>query len=164
VAQYHANTLHALKELLQAAGLMHPDQLSTHHIVRRIDSERIRLLSAIMPTLRPRAILDDLEHQHNVYRLYWPLADAHSFAPHIPAAHEWRSIDALRPTVAGRPASAVQIAEELTHRARRTPAPSPGWCPSSPAHRAVPTASTPTHVPREWTASGDAPAPEHLDA
>jgi hypothetical protein len=47
VAQYHANTLHALKELLQAAGLMHPDQLSTsHHIVRRLDSTRIRLLSA----------------------------------------------------------------------------------------------------------------------
>lgn len=124
VAQYHANTLHALKELLQAAGLMHPDQLSTHHIVRRIDSARIRLLSALMPTIERRAILDDLAHQHNVYRLYWPLADAHSFAPHVPTEQELHDDpDILRPTVAGHPASAVQIAEALTRR--RPPHPRP---------------------------------------
>ena len=173
VAQYHANTLHALKELLQAAGLMHPDQLSTHHIVRRIDSERIRLLSAIMPTLKPGAILNDLEHQHNVYRLYWPLADAHSFNPRIPdTAVPDAAPEVLRPTVAGRPASAAQIAEALTHRRAPHPGAVTHLVPEqSSAHRAVPTSTTPTHVPKEWTASGDASAaaatpiaPEHLDA
>jgi len=155
VAQYHANTLHALKELLQAAGLMHPDQLSTHHIVRRIDSERIRLLSAIMPTIKPGAILSDLANQHNVYRLYWPLADAHSFAPHIPDSAELEAIPAIRPTVAGRPASAAQIAESLTHRRAPHPTAVTHLVPEqSSAARAVPSATTPSHVPKEWTESG----------
>ncbi|MBK6869040.1 MAG: FMN-binding glutamate synthase family protein [Burkholderiales bacterium] len=154
VSQYHANTLHALKELLQAAGLMHPDQLYTHHIVRRVDSTRVRLLSAMMPTMRFGAILDDLEHQHNVYRLYWPLADAHSFAPRMPTDEEL-ALRGIRPTIAGRPASAVQIAEELSRR----PAPHPRAVTrlvpkQSNVHRAIPSASTPTHVPDEWTASG----------
>ena len=165
VAQYHANTLHALKELLQAAGLMHPDQLSTHHIVRRIDSERIRLLSAIMPTIRPGALLNDLSHQLNVYRLYWPLADAHSFNPRNPDAGEPDGAPDIRPTVAGRPASAAQIAEALTRRRAPHPGAVTHLVPEqSNAARAVPSADTPTHVPKEWTASGangagGAPAP-----
>lgn len=151
VAQYHANTLHALKELLQAAGLMHPDQLSTHHIVRRIDSARIRLLSALMPTIERRAILDDLAHQHNVYRLYWPLADAHSFAPHVPTAQELRDDpDILRPTVAGHPASAVQIAEALTRR--RPPHPTPVSTVVPGQARTPHAAASASQVPEEWTA------------
>ena len=155
VAQYHANTLHALKELLQAAGLMHPDQLYTHHIVRRVDSTRVRLLSAMMPTMRFGAILNDLQNQHNVYRLYWPLANAHSFAPRSPTDEELALNPGIRPTIAGRPASAVQIAEELSRR----PAPHPDAITrlvpkQSKAHRAIPSASTPTHVPNEWTESG----------
>ena len=165
VAQYHANTLHALKELLQAAGLMHPDQLNTHHIVRRIDSERIRLLSAIMPTIKPGAILSDLAHQNNVYRLYWPLADAHSFNPRLPDSAEADAAPDIRPTVAGRPASAAQIAEALTRRRAPHPGAITHLVPEqSNAARAVPSATTPTHVPKEWTASGangagGAPAP-----
>ncbi|WP_291551872.1 FMN-binding glutamate synthase family protein [Comamonas sp. SCN 65-56] len=152
VAQYHANTLHALKELLQAAGLMHPDQLSTHHIVRRLDSARIRLLSALMPTMERRAILDDLAHQHNTYRLYWPLADAHSFAPHVPTPQELQSDpDILRPTVAGRPASAVQIAEALTRRHAPHPAPLSAIVPEQA--RARPTGASASQVPEEWTES-----------
>ena len=134
---------------------MHPDQLSTHHIVRRIDSERIRLLSAIMPTIKPGAILSDLANQHNVYRLYWPLADAHSFAPHIPDSAELEAIPAIRPTVAGRPASAAQIAESLTHRRAPHPTAVTHLVPEqSSAARAVPSATTPSHVPKEWTESG----------
>ena len=154
VAQYHANTLHALKELLQAAGLMHPDQLSTHHIVRRIDSARIRLLSALMPTIERRAILDDLPHQHNVYRMYWPLADAHSFAPHVPTQQELHdNPDILRPTVAGRPASAVQIAEELTRRRPTPPAAVSAIVPEQA--RNVHAGASASQVPEEWTASGE---------
>jgi hypothetical protein len=84
VAQYHANTLHAL-ELLQAAGLMHPDQLTPTTSCAASTPAQVRLLSAMMPTCARRHP-DDLEHQHNVYRLYWPLADARSFAPHPPTA------------------------------------------------------------------------------
>ncbi len=153
VAQYHANTLHALKELLQAAGLMHPDQLYTHHIVRRIDATRVRLLSAMMPTMRVGAILDDLEHQHNTYRLYWPLSDAHSFQPHAPTAEELAASPGIRPTVAGRPASAVQIAEELTRRRAPVPPPVSHLVPEQAmAFRSG--SGSPSGVPTEWTGSG----------
>ena len=154
VAQYHANTLHALKELLQAAGLMHPDQLYTHHIVRRIDATRVRLLSAMMPTMRFGAILDDLEHQHNIYRLYWPLADAHSFAPHPPTAEDLAASPGIRPTIAGRPASAVQIAEELTRKRRPTPAPVSHLVPEQAKTFRSPPGS-PSQVPPDWIQSGN---------
>ena len=153
VAQYHANTLHALKELLQAAGLMHPDQLYTHHIVRRIDATHVRLLSAMMPTMRFGAILDDLEHQHNVYRLYWPLADARSFALHPPTAEDLAASPGIRPTIAGRPASAVQIAEELTRKRPPTPAPVSHLVPEQ-AKTFRTTTLSPSQVPPEWTGSG----------
>ena len=153
VAQYHANTLHALKELLQAAGLMHPDQLYTHHIVRRVDATHVRLLSAMMPTMRFGAILDDLEHQHNVYRLYWPLADAHSFALHPPTAEDLAASPGIRPTIAGRPASAVQIAEELTRKRPPTPAPVSHLVPEQ-AKTFRTTTLSPSQVPPEWTGSG----------
>ena len=153
VAQYHANTLHALKELLQAAGLMHPDQLYTHHIVRRIDSTRIRLLSAVMPTMRFGAILNDLDNQHNMYRLYWPLADAQSFAPRMPTEDELRASPGIRPTIAGRPASAVQIAEELTRRPAPHPAPVSALVPEQAKTFRVDTV-LPDQVPTTWTGSG----------
>ena len=53
VANFHRNTLHALAELLAAAGLTHPGQLRLHHIARRISSSEIRLLSALFPELTP---------------------------------------------------------------------------------------------------------------
>ena len=156
VAQYHANTLHALKELLQAAGLMHPDQLSTYHIVRRIDSTRIRLLSAAMPTMRWGAILEDLAHQHNVYRLYWPLADAHNFSPRLPSADELAAFPGIRPTVAGRPASAAQIAEELTQARAPHPAAVSQLVPEQAPHGVGPAPTSADQVPPSWTESGGA--------
>ena len=159
VAQYHANTLHALKELLQAAGLMHPDQLSTYHIVRRLDSTRIRLLSAAMPTMRWGAILNDLAHQHNVYRLYWPLADAHNFSPRMPSAEELAASPGIRPTVAGRPASAAQIAEELTHLRAPHPAPVSHLVPEQAPPLAGPAPTSADQVPSTWTESGADPTP-----
>ena len=153
VAQYHANTLHALKELLQAAGLMHPDQLYTHHIVRRIDATQVRLLSAMLPTMRFDAILNDLEHQHNIYRLYWPLADAHSFAPRAPTAEELAASPGIRPTIAGRPASSAQIAEELARRPLPAPEPVSGLVPTQAKVFRTPPGS-PSQVPPEWTRSG----------
>ncbi|HLQ85288.1 MAG TPA: FMN-binding glutamate synthase family protein [Salinisphaeraceae bacterium] len=88
VTQYHANTLNALRELLQSAGLTHPDELTPYHIVRRISDSRIRLMAAVMKSMRPNAILDDLENQQRIFRLYWPLASAHSFAPRMSMAGE----------------------------------------------------------------------------
>jgi len=80
VAHYHANTLHALAELISAAGLSHPAQLRAHHIARRISPSEIRLLSALFPPLEPGELLQG-RFRNNVFRTGWPMADPHSFTP-----------------------------------------------------------------------------------
>ena len=79
VRSFHRSTLHALQELVQAAGLQHPSELSAHHIVRRVTDTEVRLLSNLIMRMEPGALLGNLEKQHNVFKDYWPLARAHSF-------------------------------------------------------------------------------------
>ncbi|QNK70904.1 FMN-binding glutamate synthase family protein [Variovorax sp. PAMC26660] len=81
VRNFHRSTLHALQELVQAAGLDHPQQITAHHIVRRISDTEVRLLSNLVMQVQPGALLGALDEQHNVFRTYWPLASAESFQP-----------------------------------------------------------------------------------
>ena len=78
VLNYHHNTLHALKELIAAAGLRHPGDLTPHHIVRRISTEEARPLSELFEFLRPGELLDG-HPRHPVFARYWPLARSDSF-------------------------------------------------------------------------------------
>ena len=85
VASFHRNTLHALLELVQAAGLQHPNDITAHHIVRRLDDSQVSLLSNIILRVEPGALLQSLDKQHKVFQTYWPLASALSFQPqHAP--------------------------------------------------------------------------------
>jgi len=79
VASFHRQTLHALQELVQAAGLEHPQQITAHHIVRRVTDTEVRLLANLVMRVEPGALLGDLSGQHGVFRQYWPQASAHSF-------------------------------------------------------------------------------------
>ncbi len=79
VRNFHRSTLHALQELVQAAGLQHPNELNAHHIVRRISATEVRLLSNLIMRMAPGGLLGTLEQQHKVFKDYWPLADADSF-------------------------------------------------------------------------------------
>jgi glutamate synthase domain-containing protein 2 len=85
VWRFHQNTLMALKELVQAAGLTHPGQITASHIVRRVSQGDVRLLANQLPFLKPGALLAATEGRadwpHNVYRQYWPLAQSSSFQP-----------------------------------------------------------------------------------
>ena len=85
VYRFHRHTLHALQELVQAAGLKHPNEITASHIVRRVSDSDVRLLASQLPLLAPGQLLDAIEGRadwpHNVYRLYWPMACAHSFQP-----------------------------------------------------------------------------------
>ncbi|GAB4036851.1 MAG: FMN-binding glutamate synthase family protein [Rubrivivax sp.] len=85
VFRYHQNTLEALKELTQAAGLAHPSGFRLSHIVRRVNKSEVKLLANLLPTVRPGELLAAAEGRgewpHNVYRLYWPLARAEDFSP-----------------------------------------------------------------------------------
>ncbi|MFZ2987439.1 FMN-binding glutamate synthase family protein [Ideonella sp.] len=85
VLHFHQNTLHALKELVQAAGLQHPNQISAKHIVRRTDGSQVRLLANHLQFLAPGALLAAIRGEapwpHAVYETYWPMASAASFQP-----------------------------------------------------------------------------------
>jgi len=81
VRNFHRSTLHALQELVQAAGLDHPQQIQAHHIVRRISDTDVRLLSRLIMAIRPGALLGPLDGLPSVFRLHWPIASALSFQP-----------------------------------------------------------------------------------
>lgn len=81
VFNFHEQTLHALQELVQAAGIEHPNQITAHHIVRRSRDQTVRSLAQLILTQLPdRALLEsDLQALPLIYRTSWPRAAAHSF-------------------------------------------------------------------------------------
>ena len=79
VYNFHQTTLKALKELVQAAGLDHPGAITAAHIVRRTNDHEVKLLSNLLPFIQPGSLLAG-NLSHSVYRLYWPMAQAESFA------------------------------------------------------------------------------------
>ena len=79
VYMFHDQTLEALKELVQAAGLLHPQDITAMHIVRRNSEHGVKLLANLLPFVKPGALLGgDMPHQ--VFSTYWPMAQASSFA------------------------------------------------------------------------------------
>jgi glutamate synthase domain-containing protein 2 len=79
VHQYHTNTLKALRDLLGAAGLSHPQQLGPEHILRRVSATEIRSLGALFNFLEPGALLNAIP-EHAVFRDFWADARSDSFA------------------------------------------------------------------------------------
>ncbi len=79
VLRFHQNTLMALQELVQAAGLQHPRQITSHHLVRRVNENEVRLLANLLPSTPPGALLTDLAAQHAVFTTYWERASAERF-------------------------------------------------------------------------------------
>jgi glutamate synthase domain-containing protein 2 len=80
VANFHRNTLEALGELAGAAGLGHPNLLRPHHIVRRVTSTEVRLMSAMIRFLEPGDLLEN-RADHPVYAMFWKMASPDTFAP-----------------------------------------------------------------------------------
>lgn len=80
VYRFHDETLKALKEIVQAAGLSHTHEIRTHHIVRRVNENEVRLLSNLVPQVEAGALLQtDIDDLHAVFRYWWPLVRAESF-------------------------------------------------------------------------------------
>jgi glutamate synthase domain-containing protein 2 len=84
VYHFHRNTLMALKELVQAAGLTDPSQLTAAHIVRRSAEHSVKLLVNLLPFVKTGELLRG-EMTQQVFRTYWPMAQAESFAVVIDA-------------------------------------------------------------------------------
>ncbi|MET0519606.1 MAG: FMN-binding glutamate synthase family protein [Burkholderiaceae bacterium] len=83
VYRFHEETLKALRELVQAAGLAHPCDISAAHIVHRVSTHEVKLLANLLPFIKPGQLLAG-ELPGNVFKLYWPIASADSFAPQGP--------------------------------------------------------------------------------
>ena len=88
VYHFHQNTLHALKELVQAAGVQHPNEISAHHIVRRTGDHTVDSLAhALLREIPEGSLLQDtLDGLPMVYQHHWHKASADSFALQVEAA------------------------------------------------------------------------------
>ena len=81
VQSFHHQTLHALQELVQAAGLQHPGEINAHHVMRRVTDTEVRSLADLLPQVKAGALLgDDLDSLPEVFRTHWPSARAERFA------------------------------------------------------------------------------------
>ncbi|MBW8838017.1 MAG: FMN-binding glutamate synthase family protein [Burkholderia sp.] len=85
VFSFHHNTLHALKEIVQAAGLKHPAELRAHHIVRRVSSHEVQLMSELLKYLEPNDLLNG-NYRYSLYEKWWPVAQSDSFSPKVELA------------------------------------------------------------------------------
>jgi glutamate synthase domain-containing protein 2 len=79
VYMYHHATLHALSELLAAAGLDHPQQLRPIHFSKRTSSTEVMSFAKLYPSLRPGELIEGTEDPR--FRDAWAMARADSFQP-----------------------------------------------------------------------------------
>ena len=79
VYNYHHSSLHALAELLAAAGLEHPQELRPIHFSQRSSTTEVRSFAQLYPALRPGELLDGTDARR--YREAWAMARADTFQP-----------------------------------------------------------------------------------
>src|SRR5579871_3885727 len=81
VFNYHHATLHALAELLAAAGLEHPQDLRPIHFSKRTSSTDVQTFAKLYPTLRPGELIDGTSDVR--FADAWRMARPDTFAPAI---------------------------------------------------------------------------------
>ena len=79
VHNFHKNTLGALKEMLEAAGLTHPHQLNRRHIVRRLSASQIKLADQIYPRVEINALIEGKPVEDPRLAAYWNRVSGASF-------------------------------------------------------------------------------------
>ena len=77
VHNYHHATLHALGELLSAAGLEHPRDLRPIHFSQRSSTTEVSSFARLYPALRPGELLDGTDDPR--FRDAWTMARADTF-------------------------------------------------------------------------------------
>jgi glutamate synthase domain-containing protein 2 len=89
VFNFHKNTVHALAELVAAAGLEHPLELKPHHFLKRTSSEKVVTYAEQYEMLEPGQLLSDPENCGR-YSEPWRAAQAHSFDRLEPRTTGWQ--------------------------------------------------------------------------
>jgi hypothetical protein len=78
VYNYHHATLHALAELIAAAGLEHPQQMRPIHFSQRTSTTEVRSFARLYPSLRPGELIDGTSDPR--FREAWSMARAETFS------------------------------------------------------------------------------------
>ncbi|MGC4062410.1 MAG: FMN-binding glutamate synthase family protein [Aquabacterium sp.] len=85
VYRFHQNTLHALQELVQAAGLQHPNDITADHILQRVSGFEVGRLANLLPYMKPGELLanerGEAPWRQTGFEQYWRRARADSFEP-----------------------------------------------------------------------------------
>ena len=81
VYNYHRATLHALAELVAAAGLDHPSDLKLIHFTQRLTPKETVSFARLYPQLKPGELISGTEDIR--YKDSWTLAQASTFAPAV---------------------------------------------------------------------------------
>ena len=79
VENFHRGTLHALAELVAAAGLAHPADLRPHHFLRRTDSDKVLSFADLYEHLSPGQLLTEAA-AFPIFAEAWTQSRADSFA------------------------------------------------------------------------------------
>lgn len=80
VYHYHRNTVDALANLMEAAGLHHTSELGPEHIIRRVSGSEVQTYLDMYDFLEPGELLHG-KSGYPVFDKYWPIADGNTFDP-----------------------------------------------------------------------------------
>ena len=81
VFNFHKNSVEAVAEMMESAGLQHPSQLNRRHIVRRVSASKILLADQIYPRVEINALIDGKEVDDPRLAVYWNRVSGESFYP-----------------------------------------------------------------------------------
>jgi hypothetical protein len=81
VANFQANTVLAVGEMLEASGLNAPNELTRRHIVRRLSASKILLADQIYPKVEDGALIRGEKVEDPRLAVYWDLVTPDSFQP-----------------------------------------------------------------------------------
>ncbi len=82
VWNFHRHTLEALAELLSAAGLYHPQELTAEHLMVRVSRGRSAPLSSILPSVEPGCLLAGVDlpmDTPKTFMTFWDAARTEAF-------------------------------------------------------------------------------------
>ncbi len=79
VANFHKNTLHALKEAVESSGLRHPSDFTPHHLMMRVNSREVRSAASQYLWLDP-GVLGANGTDHPAFAKFWNGARTDTFA------------------------------------------------------------------------------------
>ncbi len=80
VFNFHKNTLHALADMIAAAGLRHPSELDAHHLAQRVNDREIKNYAQLHYFMEENALINNqLQDKENFYYRMWQMASAQKF-------------------------------------------------------------------------------------